>query len=202
MNIDKPCEAAKPLATPAAPLQPEVAKSSEVPALNATQHGCCATSNLILPGESIADFKALETTWRNAYAPASGAETHLVDQLITADWLLARSIRTLVEVESQLFALEPNPLSWSDQQHKAITRFQRYRTAHQNAVAKCRKAIDDLRRNRTAQLHKEEKQEIVKERFKIYERKNRAKPTFSEMLAGMKQQAIREGRRQPESPQS
>jgi hypothetical protein len=34
--------------------------ASPASSLNATQHGCCATGNLILPTETIQAFKALE----------------------------------------------------------------------------------------------------------------------------------------------
>lgn len=135
-------------------------------------------------------FKALETSWRKTYAPQNATEANLIDQLVTNDWLLLRSIRTLVHIESQLFEAEPNPLNWTDEQHKILTRFQRYRTANQNAVAKCRKAIEDHRRNRAAEKRTEEKHSILKERHSIYREKNKPEPNFDETIATMRKQAI------------
>jgi hypothetical protein len=175
----------------------------EISAHNATRHGCCALDVLILPSENIADFKAIEANWFKTLSPQDETETGLIDQLVSADWLFRRSARTLAEIEAQIFAAEPNPLKWDDAQHKAITRFERYRTANQNAFGRCRKAIEDHRKNRaaeqrknTAEQQKEERQNIIKERFKIYERKNKPKPTYDEALELMKEDAIRLGYRQ------
>ena len=161
--------------------------------MNATKHGCCALEVLILPNETEEDFKLLEEAWFETYNPQTETETNLVDQLVANDWLLTRSIKKLAEVESKIYAAEPDPLAWTDHHHKTLTRFQRYRTANQNVVAKCRKAIEEHRKNRASEVQKTEKHEMVKERFKIYQRKNKPKPTWDETLADMKAEAIRLG---------
>jgi hypothetical protein len=165
--------------------------------LNATRHGCCALETLILPSESIEDFHALETAWRNTYQPQDETTTNLVDQLVTAEWLYRRSVRTLTDIQAQIFAAEPNPLNWTDAHHKAITRFERYRTANQNAFARARKAVEDLRRNRATESQREERSQIAKVRLKVYQEKNKPKPTLEETIDMMRRKAIELGYHPP-----
>jgi hypothetical protein len=162
---------------------PRTEAGKEISSRNATRHGCCSTNaKLILPSENIEDFKALEAARFRSYEPKDATETDLIHQLVTAEWLLQRSVRTLVDIEAQIFAATPNPLQWDDQQHKTITRFQRYRTSNQNAVAKCRKAVEDYRKNRVAEAANAEKQVIQKERLAVYKEKNKPEPTIQELL--------------------
>ena len=118
---------------------PKSEAGKETSSRNATKHGCCSTERMILDTETVEGFKSLENAWLQVYQPMETAEIHLVHQLVEADWLLARSIRTLAEVEAELFAAEPNPLNWTEAQHKSLARFLRYRTAHNNTVIKHRK---------------------------------------------------------------
>jgi hypothetical protein len=164
--------------------------STPPPALNATKHGCCALDTLILPTENIKDLKALSAAWYRTYSPKQDTETHLVDQLVAADWLLQRSVRTLADLEAQILAEQSNPRYWSDDDHKAITRFQRYRTANQNAFTKCRRAIEDHYKSRVSDSRREDTHAIAKERHLIYKEKNKPERTF-ETLARMRKQSHR-----------
>ncbi len=152
---------------------PNTEAGKEISSRNATKHGCCSIETLILPNENKADFEALESTWFRAYKPTDTAEVHLVHQLAEADWFLQRAIRTLAEVEARIYTAAPNPLEWVEDQHRAITRFQRYRTTHTNNVIKRQKAIEDYRKNRTSETHKDEKQTIVKAKFEMYRENNK-----------------------------
>ena len=111
--------------------------------INSTNHGCCAIETIVLPTESLEEFRAVEAAWTKTFNPKDETVARLVAQLVSADWLYQRSVRTLIDIEQQIFAAEPNPLKWDDTHHKAITRFQRYRTANQNAFNKARKAVED-----------------------------------------------------------
>ena len=132
-------------------------------AQNATKHGCCSESILIMKSENPADFKALETTWFKAYNPKDAAETEMVHQLVEAKWYEKRCNRKLAEMETELMELG-SPLTWTEEQQKTLARFQRYATARTNAVIKATKAIESYRRNRTNEVVKFEKHEIVKQR--------------------------------------
>ena len=160
---------------------------------NATRHGCCALEILILPTEKITDFEALEIAWFHAYKIDDEAAAHLIDLLVAADWLHQRSVRTLAEVEAKIFAAEPDPLLWTDNHHKALTRFQRYRTANQNAFNKARKAIDDYVKTRTTESHQAERLTIHKARLQAYELKHKPEPTWDEIMEDMKRISIEKG---------
>jgi hypothetical protein len=134
-------------------------------ARNATKHGCCSESILIMKGENPADFNALETIWFKAYNPKDAAETDMVHQLVEAKWYEKRCTRKLAEMETELME-SGSPLTWTEEQQKALARFQRYATARTNAVIKATKALEDYRKNRNNEVVKSEKHEIKKQQAK------------------------------------
>ena len=134
-------------------------------AQNATKHGCCSESILIMKSENIADFKALETTWFKAYNPKDAAETEMVHSLVEAKWYEKRCNRKLAEMETDLMD-SGSPFDWTEEQQKTLARFQRYATARANAVIKATKALEDYRKNRTNEVVKSEKHEIKKQQAK------------------------------------
>ena len=157
---------------------------------NATKHGCCALETLILPTENIEELTALSAAWYETYGPVKDTEFHLVDQLVAADWLLQRSVRTLARIEAEIFAEQPNPRKWTEEDHKTLTRFQRYRTANQNAYNKCRRTVEDHYKSRVAYGRGQEKLAMQKERHAIYKEKNKPEPTWPEAIELMRQKAI------------
>ena len=152
-------------------------------AQNATKHGCCSESILIMKSENPADFKALETTWFKAYNPKDAAETDMVHQLVEAKWYEKRCTRKLAEMETELMELG-SPLTWTEEQQKALARFQRYATARTNAVIKATKALEDYRKNRTNEVVKSEKHEIKKQQAK---RKDEDDMTVEECMKEMEE---------------
>ena len=168
---------------------------------NAMKHGCCSAETLVIPErENIQDFKTLETAWYKTYQPKFDTEIHMVDQLVAADWLLQRSVRTLAEIEKEIFEEQPNPRKWTEDDHKTISRFQRYRTANQNAFNKCRRTIEDHYKSRNAVCRQEEKLVLQKERHAIYKEKNKPEPSFEETIALMRKQAVALGFHPAEEP--
>ena len=159
-------------------------------AQNATKHGCCSESILIMKGENPADFKALQTTWFKAYNPKDAAETEMVKELVEAKWYAKRCTRKLAAMETELME-SGSPLTWTEEQQKALARFQRYATARTNAVIKATKALEDYRKNRTNEVVKSEKHEIKKQQAK---RKDEKDMTVEECLLEMEE--IGELRRQ------
>ena len=132
---------------------------------NATKHGCCSEKHLIVGDERIEDFHALESTWRSSYKSRDAAEHHMIELLTRADWFFQRAERTLAHVEAELIE-SGSPTDWSEAQEKKLLRIQRYHTARNNALTKAKKAIEDYRKNRTAETVKAEKHEIVKQQAK------------------------------------
>ena len=200
-NPSKPILISSPIAT-----GPITEAGKHISSRNATKHGCCSTETLILATESTEEFKSLENTWFRAYEPTAEIEVHLVRQLVHADWFLQRATRHCAQVEAGILAITPNLTDWTEDQHRSLNRFLRYRTTHTNTVAKRTKALEDYRKNRAADLtraqtarHKEEKLAIAKVKLEIYKEKSKEKKqpdedgsekTWHEHLEAMRSQAI------------
>jgi len=189
-DVDRIREASRlmkegPQSFPRATPKPESRPSAQ----NATKHGCCSESILIMKGENPADFKALQTTWLNAYNPKDAAETEMVHQLVEARWYEKRCVRKLAQMETELME-SGSPFSWTEEQQKTLARFQRYTTARTNAVIKATKALEDYRRNRTNEVVKSEKHEIKKQQAK---RKDEDEMTVAECLKEMEEISARRG---------
>jgi hypothetical protein len=149
---------------------------------NATKHGCCADSTLILKNENLEDFQALEAAWFETYEPGTAAEKHMVQELILADWFLQRANRTVAHIEAELMDETPNPLHWTDPQHKTFNRFLRYQTTRSNTFNRCRKAIEDF-------FAKREAEAIRDEQLQNWKEKNKPEPTIDELIDAMMPEA-------------
>ena len=155
----------------------------DISAQNARRHGLCSEKALILADENVEDYNAIKNAWFNCYKPKEEAEIRLVQQLVDADWFSERANRTVAEVEAQIYNCGYAPINWSDDNHLKLARFQRYQTAKANIVIKCRKAVEDFRKNRTNATVKADKHEIYKE-------KSKPEPTIEELIQQMKQRKI------------
>jgi hypothetical protein len=176
---------AEPAATPAPDLFEKAQAFFDRPmtgraasARNATKHGCCADDTLILKSESIEDYQALESAWFQAYKPKSDAEKHMVQELVNADWFQQRANRTVAQMEAQLMDETPNPMDWTDDQHKKLNRFMRYQTTRSNTCNRIRKALEDFLARRANETIKQERHEAFKE-------KNKPEPSIDELIDGM-----------------
>jgi hypothetical protein len=171
--------------------------------LNATKHGCCAVDARLLPGESEKEFRNLERMWNEAYNPKTDYHRKLVAECVNADWLLQRATRLCLDIESKLYAKSTNPLDWSEDEQRTLTRLQRYKTANANTVLRCRKAVEDYRKYRFMELTQSQTIEINNERLKTAQRKNQAptkpaEPTWKEKMQEMRNQAIALGYTPPD----
>jgi len=166
--------------------------------MNATKHGCCAVDARLLPGESEKEFRNLERIWNEAYNPKNDSLRHMVTELVNADWLLQRATRTYLDIEAKLFAKSTNPLDWTVEEQRTLGRFQRYKTAAANHMARCKKVIEDYRKY-------QQTLEINEERLKTARKKNEPKPTeapetWQQHLEKMRQKALALGYTPPERP--
>jgi len=164
-------------------------------ALNATKHGCCAVDAHLLPGESEKDLKNVERIWNEAYQPKSDYQKKLVAELVTADWLLQRATRNYLQIESRLNEKSANPLDWSADEQRTLGRFLRYKTAHANTVARCRKALDDDRKTRL-------NEKLMEVRIKKSENsfKSGAPMDWQQHLRNMRDEAVARGFVSPDEP--
>ena len=172
-----PAEATDPTVAAAAPEVPLTGRAAS--ARNAVKHGCCADDTLILKTENIHDYKGLESSWFQAYKPKTEAEKHLVQELVNADWFLQRANRTVAQVEARIMDETPNPMDWTEEQHKKLNRFLRYQVTRANNCNRARKALDDFLAKRASETIKQERHEVFKE-------KNKPEPSIRELLDGMR----------------
>jgi len=164
-------------------------------ALNATKHGCCAIDVRLLPGESEKEYRNLDRIWNDAYKPKEDYQKKLVTELVHADWLLQRTTRAYLDMETRLYAKSMNPLDWSEEEQRALGRFLRYKTAHANTVARCRKALDD---DRKARLN----EKLMEVRLKKTENtsKSGAPLDWQQHLRNMRAEAVARGFVSPDEP--
>jgi hypothetical protein len=174
---------------------PRTDAGKQTSARNAIKHGCCSNETLVIAaaGETIEQFQALESTWFQAYDPATELETHLLNQTIQADWFLQRANRTLAQIEADIFNLNPIPMNWNDRDHHAIQRFTRYQTSRRNEFNKAKKALDDHRKIQAVVSAQAEKSYIANERLHVYQEKNKPVSTFEENFAELQRTAERLG---------
>ncbi|MGH9584152.1 MAG: hypothetical protein ACRD4O_14585, partial [Bryobacteraceae bacterium] len=114
---------------------------------NAVQHGCCSHI-LILRGESEADFNELKEGWLADYDPQTTPAFVLVLEAVKAHWLLLRTQRWCDRVQSSICEQQEDPLLWSEEQHKSIERFARYRTAAERSFHRAFNDLEQLRKSR------------------------------------------------------
>lgn len=162
---------------------------------NALKHGACALSTLILPTESLPDFQQLEANWFAHYSinpdnPKTQHETDLIKSAVRADWLAQRSERVYVDLEAKYFTQTPDPSEWTEDQHRNLARFLRYRTSNTNLFAKARKAVDDCWRNRTTE-------DLRQQTMRHREEKNKPELTWDEEIAQLKDSQLKAGRLPP-----
>jgi hypothetical protein len=69
-------------------------------AQNALKHGLRAQKHVVLPGESAAEFAALEAALMEELAPEGALQSVLAQRVVAATWRLARA----EQLEAQLFA--------------------------------------------------------------------------------------------------
>jgi len=168
-------------------------------ALNATKHGCCAVEAHLLPGESEKDLRNIERIWNEAYQPKNDYQKKLVAELVSADWLLQRTTRKYFEIESRLNEKSANPLDWTEAEQRTLGRFLRYKTAHANSVARCRKALDDDRKNRLNEKAAAEKSAIALERLKKIQN-SAGVVDWQQHLKNMRAEAVARGFVSPDEP--
>ncbi len=131
------------------------ARSSE----NSTSHGLCS-KRLILPGESSEEFETLQQGWRTDYESGIFIPQPLLSNVIEAHWLLLRNQNRCNDFEFSL--AEKSPADWTDQDHRNLTNFTRYRTAADRSFHRCLTDLEKYRSTRLREQFSEERIELRK----------------------------------------
>lgn len=125
---------------------------------NAVTHGLCSNI-LILPDESEEEFNQLKEGWMDDYDPPTNTARGLVSKAAIAEWYLLRAIRRHNQAEQAIYAEAPDPMQWTEEHHKTIERFTRYRTAQERAFARAFSNLERLRKNRKQEANASQRTE-------------------------------------------
>jgi hypothetical protein len=117
---------------------------------NSTTHGLCSVQVKILHDERWCDYINLSDSWMFKYGPDDDAERTLVQLVIDAEWLLRRAQRRYEEAE---MAYVNKPVTeWSEDDHKMLDRFQRYRTSWERSFSRSFAALERYRKDSGKEL--------------------------------------------------
>ena len=124
---------------------PRTPEGKAVSSLNATTHGLCSNT-IVLPGESQAEWEALRATWISEYGHPNPVVISLAEQTARAEWFFNRATKRYNEAEQALYLEQPDPVRWTEEQHKLLERFQRYRTTHERAFQRALNMLNRMER--------------------------------------------------------
>jgi hypothetical protein len=90
------------------------------------------------------------------YKPDSETFAADVERAAQAEWLLKRNLERYNELEQQLSA-QGGPLLWTEEEHRLMERFLRYKAAAERQFYRARQAVEQRRRNRLYEAWGQEK---------------------------------------------
>src|SRR2546423_13516057 len=122
---------------------PRTSSGKAIASRNSTKHGCCS-SKIIIKGESEADFNELLADWLREYAPESSAERSFIEQAVQAQWNLKRNTNRYNDLEKSLE--DKSVLEWTEEDHKQIERFTRYRTTAERSFTRAFNNLEQVRK--------------------------------------------------------
>jgi hypothetical protein len=144
------------------------AKSSQ----NSTKHGCCSKKALI-QGESAEEYNELREDWLDDYRPKGKSIRMAVEQAAEAQWVLRRNLNRYNDAEESL--QDKSALEWTEEDHKKIERFIRYRTTAERSFTR---AVNTL------------EQVWTRRRKRVEEREDAAKEAVNKVVEAEPEQAI------------
>jgi hypothetical protein len=98
---------------------------------NSTKHGCCSNT-AVIKGEIQEDFDELTADWMEDYRPRSKSDQWMVEAAAQAQWVQMRNTNRYQELEQKL--QEKSALDWTEEDHKEMERFTRYRTTAERFI--------------------------------------------------------------------
>ena len=110
-------------------------------------HGC-TSGRLILPDENTAEWETVLQEWLDDYEPHIPTFGELVRLAAEAAWFLRRNTRRYNEAEQRLAEQQSNAFLWTEEQHRLLERFLRYKTAAERVFYRARNAAEQARKAR------------------------------------------------------
>jgi hypothetical protein len=137
-----------------------VQSMADDPSNNALKHGCTSKKR-ILPGESEEEWKQLEQAWLDEYQPTNDNFLSLVRQAVGAEWNLNRNLRAYHDTLQSIYTRCDSPTEWTEEDHKSIERFTRYKTTAERSFQRARNLVENTRQNRLREAHRREQLELA-----------------------------------------
>jgi len=104
-------------------------------------------SRSVIAGDELQeDFDRLAAGWRAEYEPEGQAGESLIERVILGDWFLRRAERVCMEAEAELAAV--HPLDWTEEQHKQMQLYSRYKTTAERSFYRAFYAVRGLRKDK------------------------------------------------------
>jgi uncharacterized lipoprotein YddW (UPF0748 family) len=85
---------------------------------------------------------------RAAYDTPTDWELDLLNHALQCEWFHIRATKAYAKVEAELYKSTPDPTEWTEEQHKKLDRFLRYKTKHANDVRAHLKLLEGFKRKR------------------------------------------------------
>ncbi len=174
---------------------PTTPRGKEHSSRNAVTHGLCSNI-LILPDESEEEFNDLKQGWLDDYHPHTQLSRGLVSKAAVAEWYLLRAIRRYNQTEQAICAETCDPMEWTEEHHRKIERFTRYRTTQERSFSRALSNLEQLRKSRQRESKAFERQaeRIAELELKAQRQQERMRLEAARLEA----QAARETRRAEE----
>jgi hypothetical protein len=164
---------------------PETSRDSQKqsPAQNAIRHGCFAVESLILESEKTEDYRRLDQSMRAAYETLVDWELDILNHAIESEWFHLRATKAYAKVEAELYKATPDPTEWTEEQHKKLGRFLRYKTKHANDVRAHLKLLEGFKRKRRLEIREAAAATLKQSKIDLKTEKEITKRNKSEKLA-------------------
>jgi hypothetical protein len=153
------------------------------PAQNAIRHGCCALESLIIETEKIEDYRRLEQSLSAAYETLVDWELDILNHAIESEWFHVRATKAYAKVEAELYKSTPDQTEWTEEQHKKLGRFLRYKTKHANDVRAHLKLLEGFKRKRRMESREAAAATLKQSKVDLKTEKEITKRNKSEKLA-------------------
>ena len=127
-------------------------------ARNATKHNMCA-QQVLVRGERQEDFDAHREEWFQNYDASEPGARPLIEQAALAEWLLKRTQRAYLQMDTQLF--DKDCTAWTAEDWKNSALAQRYKTAQERSFARAQAAVERFRRARVIERQVERRLDIA-----------------------------------------
>lgn len=167
---------------------------------NALKHGLCSDI-LILPDESEEEFNDLFQGWLDDYDPRTQIGRGLVVRAARAEWRLLRALRRYDEAEQSVYDDTPDPMHWTEEHHKTIERFTRYRITEERAFARALNMLEHLRKSRRQEAAAQQRIEDQKAKGRAAEEKPHEQENSTNSQTGARADARPEAISRSEPPQ-